>query len=1090
MSPVQRAQPPQLITGATGAALLELASRVLRDTSTDGTWLVSGQRLAANRLLYRVLADAQDPCLAGVERGTLFQCALRIALPKLAENGSVPATRLGIEAGILRALRVGEPSLTELAPLAATRGLPQRLTGTLRELREQQIEADELRSASPTGADLALLLDRYVGGLAEAGIGDRVVVYETAIDSLRAGMEAPLRRMVAFEQPLRTSIEERFIAALANANVECAAVLIATDRASVERYRRAWTVEEDRHQPSEPTSDLEHLCGGLFAQRSERRSDTEDGSVQILAAPGEEREAVEVVRRIQQSTAKNAVYDRTGIVLRNPGVYQPVFEEAFSRADIPAWFSRGSLRPDPTGRAFLALLSCRAENYSATRFAEYLSLGEVPVEAPAEDEILMDGTPTWHASQDPSVSVGDSGEAQLSLDFTSQTPAPQTPAPTRTTAPSFPRRWEHLLVEASVIGGYERWRDRLGGLEHELETRLEHVRRDDDASARGIQARLDQVRNLQRFALPLIERLSALPEEADVGEWIPLLEGLARRSLRRPQRVLSLLADLRPMADVGAMRFGEVRRLLEQRLGELRLEPEGTPFGKVFVGTPEEFRGLDFDTVFVCGMAEGIFPRRVREDPLLLDQARAGLGSQMVDNDQRIEEERLRLRVAVAAATTNLVISYPTWDGLTGRARVPSFYAFDTVAAAWGRIEPLTRISARSPVEDDPGLAIDPAEFDVATVKPFLGGSDSEPGRCNYLLDSSPHLARSLRTRGRRWLNFLGPADGLVVEPESQDTLDSLQLHRLRHRSYSPTSLQHYAACPYRFYLQALLRLRPREKAVDLEQLDPLTRGSLYHEIQFAFLRELAEEQALDFTEEREVTLLERLDRSIESVAGRYAERLRPALPAVYRGEVDDLRTDLRGWLRQVIADPDYTPRLFELAFGLPTDDDHDPASSNDPVLILDRLLAKGSIDMVERAEDDVYRVTDHKTGKARDTRSLTVGGGEALQPLVYAHAAAELLAAEVRSGRLWYSTRRGGYQSLNVPTGDYQRQSLETVIATIDDSVGSGFFPAAPREKACTWCDYRTVCGPHEELRIGIKMKNPETRERLADLIHVRGME
>ena len=34
--------------------------------------------------------------------------------------------------------------------------------------------------------------------------------------------------------------------------------------------------------------------------------------------------------------------------------------------------------PDPAGRAFFALLECAAEGVSARKFAEYLSLGQVP----------------------------------------------------------------------------------------------------------------------------------------------------------------------------------------------------------------------------------------------------------------------------------------------------------------------------------------------------------------------------------------------------------------------------------------------------------------------------------------------------------------------------------------------------------------------------------------------------------------------------------------------------------------------------------------------------------------------------------------
>src|SRR5260370_12050790 len=52
-------------------------------------------------------------------------------------------------------------------------------------------------------------------------------------------------------------------------------------------------------------------------------------------------------------------------------------ETALRRAGIPAFFVRGSRRPDPSGRALLALLGCAAEGLSAHRIAEYLSSAQV-----------------------------------------------------------------------------------------------------------------------------------------------------------------------------------------------------------------------------------------------------------------------------------------------------------------------------------------------------------------------------------------------------------------------------------------------------------------------------------------------------------------------------------------------------------------------------------------------------------------------------------------------------------------------------------------------------------------------------------------
>src|SRR3989442_10117922 len=66
------------------------------------------------------------------------------------------------------------------------------------------------------------------------------------------------------------------------------------------------------------------------------------------------------------------------VLLRAPGQYRPLLEEAFARAGIPVHFASGTQQPNPAGRAFLALLACAADGLSARRFAEYLSLGEVP----------------------------------------------------------------------------------------------------------------------------------------------------------------------------------------------------------------------------------------------------------------------------------------------------------------------------------------------------------------------------------------------------------------------------------------------------------------------------------------------------------------------------------------------------------------------------------------------------------------------------------------------------------------------------------------------------------------------------------------
>src|SRR5437763_13908861 len=69
---------------------------------------------------------------------------------------------------------------------------------------------------------------------------------------------------------------------------------------------------------------------------------------------------------------------RMVVLLRQRESYVSWIEAAMRRAGIPDYFVRRSRRPDPSGRALLALLACAAEGLSAHRFAEYLSFAQVP----------------------------------------------------------------------------------------------------------------------------------------------------------------------------------------------------------------------------------------------------------------------------------------------------------------------------------------------------------------------------------------------------------------------------------------------------------------------------------------------------------------------------------------------------------------------------------------------------------------------------------------------------------------------------------------------------------------------------------------
>ena len=357
---------------------------------------------------------------------------------------------------------------------------------------------------------------------------------------------------------------------------------------------------EPAFRPVAPNS-LEHLRQFLFSPKPQRFA-KDDGRFEFFSAPGEGLEAVEIARRIIRLAREGVAFDQVAILLRNPDRYQPMVEDALRRAQIPAWFSRGTARPHPSGRAFLALLLCAGERLSASRFAEYLSLGQVP-EAP--------GAAKWVAPEDELLAPPNNEPGNEVAE-----PAAEADRPT-------PRRWERLLVDAAVIGGKARWERRLNGLEAEFVLQ---------------EKPLDQLHNLKQFALPLIGMLDALPAAAIWSVWLEHLAELARTGLRDPDPVLAVLAELAPMGDVGPVGLEEVAEVLSERLRFLRREPPAQRWGHVFVGSIEEARGREFGVVFLPGLAEGLFPQRMLEDPLLLDQLRQAVSEHLPLKEERVPE--------------------------------------------------------------------------------------------------------------------------------------------------------------------------------------------------------------------------------------------------------------------------------------------------------------------------------------------------------------------------------------------------------------------------------------------------------------------
>src|SRR6185295_13090 len=353
------------------------------------------------------------------------------------------------------------------------------------------VSAPALAGLPLGGRDLSVLLDRFEREFSAATATDRATLFEAAT-SVAAGLTSigagPSLRtpLVLLDVPFDSSSEFDFLRALIALSSDVIITVPFGDLQALGRLASLGLEADVLEQKGE--SDLVALRRYLFA--SSRPPEREPrGDVNLFSAPGEGRESVEIARRVLEEGRRGVPFDEIAVFVRSPQHYAGLLEHAFTRAGIPAWFDRGTSRPHPAGRAFLAILACACEKLSARRFAEYLSLAQVPQVGgsrrefdfivPDDDVLSILGDAAERAQS------GDNRPGELESKDSTTTDRESTGAVLEGSLRA-PWKWETLIVESAVIGGDPaRWHRRLAGLAQEYRLKIQGELGEDPESPRA-----------------------------------------------------------------------------------------------------------------------------------------------------------------------------------------------------------------------------------------------------------------------------------------------------------------------------------------------------------------------------------------------------------------------------------------------------------------------------------------------------------------------------------------------------------------------------------------------------------------------------
>ncbi|MCS6926030.1 MAG: exodeoxyribonuclease V subunit gamma [Candidatus Binatia bacterium] len=1011
------------------------------------TILVPHAMLGAH--LRRAVAQAGEGHL-GLYIYTLAEFALALAGEALAQEGWRPLSPQTAALVVKQLLRSGEPD-NYFAPLAHHPHFPRDVLATIADLQHAEIQPADLdtflRQARPTGTyhqkmtSLFQLYEQYVRFLVKRRLYDGNVLLERATAALAAQRATTPLLLYGFSA--LSPLQRRLIAA----GLQERDVLVFFPWREGAAYEYAtptltWFTSLGFHytrlpRPQGHGSDLTRVQTGLFTEQPAAGVPAgRDGSVTIVSAPSRSWEAREIGRAILALVRRHGLYfDEIAVFLRDAATYGPLLAETLEQLGIPCVLASGlPLSQTPAGQSLLLLCQVFAEDFARPRVMEFLTLADPP----------------W----------------------------PQGMAPV-------PRdRWDAFSCAAGIVRGLAQWRTRLPRLLLDFGSGTQAGESDEGCA-------------LQAFVEFMQEFLAAceqVPAQNTLRGWSEQMLRLFQTYVAPTPHTAAVGAELERIARLDLsdelLSAQEWYRTVAALLTTVRSAlPAGdgctrTATG-VWVGELHAAYGVPFRAVILPGLVEGGFPQTARQDPLLLDAERQHLGEillrQLPLRDRREEEERLLLLLALQSATERVMLSYPRFSPDGTRTQLPSSYLLRIGETLEGRpvsIAEFERWTVYVPPPPfhagaSPETALDALEFHLASAQKALESGEGTP--LAYLCADSPFWARALRAAEHRWETpTLTAFDGVITD----ETVKTRLWHYLFPApvTLSVQTLETYARCPFRFFLQTVLGLTPREEPERRTVLSPRDRGILLHRILSDFFRQLQLTGRLPLAAQDRAVLT----RLLHQVADAHFRACTNAtgFPLLWELEQERLLQHLQLLLqREYETDRQFLPAVFAVPFGTETQPAEPSFFPPAPVPFLlatgEEIRLQGHIDRIDVSRDQRRaRIVDYKTGKTVNGR---FAGGTALQ-LPLALFAARTLRPDVRWEAAEYRyvdalQGRGG-APFSDETWAETFAALRTIVTALVHHLRSGCFVSLP--SSCRPCPFPLICGAHTELFYIRKLSDP----------------
>ena len=769
---------------------------------------------------------------------------------------------------------------------------------------------------------------------------------------------------------------------------------------------------------------VEDTSGTTAVSPLQRRAD--EAALSIVVAPDPEEEVRTVIRSV---VADEAPFHRTAIIYRQDNPYASLLRQELAAAGIPySGVEYQSLATTPTGLLLLGIADLAA------------SAGSEEV---IDRDRLIDWITTTPVRQPP--------QGGTEYDNAQTVPGSQ---------------WANLARDARANGSPQQWKSRLDAHINSLE---DHSRERDGEVSPRVTREKRQADALCQFVTTLAKSLHELgnPDNGDWDAAVSRLKDLVNdyhwpvddESAADRQRIDELIDSLSDLKEWGEQFDAQT---LQQVIRESLKSPvsgRGNSVGSgVYLGPPEGIAGADYKVVYAVGMVERQFPPRARANPWL--------GGSLSRLQGELALERYDFLAAVAS-TDRAVLCYLTATA-DRSAAYPSRWLIEaanllhrkSVTDARLTYENLTENAAEKPwltfiASREAGLRrlvdsmlepADGADYNLMHLTALPRNAVS----LHPAISSDTRMSKALVARGDRAGNTLSEWDGRV-----ESTTDLVVAAGSRESPISPSALETWATCPYRYFLKYLLGLSAPPDEED-DQISALERGSLVHKILERFVADNGRTEA---------ELLMLADEEFEVAEQRGVT----GYPLLWEMEKESIRLSLQRFFEAegqwVGGAPDLS--RAEVHFG------QGPETGEISVTLdaVGEIWFRGKIDRIDVLGDEV-RVRDFKTGNPEPyydgsqgrKASRTVANGRALQLPVYLEAAQAMYPDKAAIASYCFPLQVSEIHDVAPYTED-DKGDFHSSLRIILGMVRQGVFPATPEASGdemgsnCHYCDFKRIC-------------------------------